>query len=102
MNPTDETWEMLGIKSKLAIITASVLILFGMGLTVAGFCVDPLGEISDTVMLVLGQCLLWSGSVYGVSIYMSSTKQGLTNYIIGKEQIFRQRLEEIEKNKLNE
>ena len=98
----DEKWEMLGAKSKMAIITASALVLFGMGMSIAGFCVSPIGEISSSVMMLFGQSLIWSGAIYGISIYLSSTKQGIVNYLFDKEEHFNERLEELEKNKQNE
>lgn len=37
---------------------------------VAGFCVPPVGEISDSVLWVLSQCLIYAGSILGVASYV--------------------------------
>jgi len=62
-------WLELGIKDKLAYIFASLALLFGLGITLAGFLVPPLGEVHDSVLWILGQTLVYSGSVVGISIH---------------------------------
>jgi hypothetical protein len=59
-------------KEKKDIVTfgaALFMLVFGVVLTTAGFIIDPAGEIDDSVLYVLGQCLIFSGSVLGVSSY---------------------------------
>lgn len=43
----------------------------GTLLSVAGFCVPPLGEISESVLWFFGQCLLYAGSILGVGAYVN-------------------------------
>ena len=63
-------------KEKLAIGTAITAFILGWCLTVAGFIVPPLGEIGDGVLWVLGQALLYSASVFGITGYFqTSTKR---------------------------
>lgn len=62
-------WLKLGIKDKLAYIFASAALIFGLGITLAGFLVPPLGEVHDSVLWILGQTLIYSGSVVGISIH---------------------------------
>lgn len=45
------------------------MLVFGVVLTTAGFITAPVGEIHDSVLYVLGQCLIFSGSVMGVGAY---------------------------------
>lgn len=59
-------------KTKFQVGSAIGMLVCGMGLTIAGFIVPPLGEISNSVLWVLGQCLIYAGSVFGVSVYMDS------------------------------
>jgi hypothetical protein len=44
----------------------------GWGLTIAGFCIPPIGEIADSVLWVLGQALIYTGSVLGLTQYFSA------------------------------
>ena len=59
-------------KNKWQVGTAAGMLTGGLGLTVAGFIVPPLGEISNSVLWVLGQCLIYAGSIFGVSTYMDN------------------------------
>ena len=56
-------------KESLAVISACVMLLFGITLTAIGFWLDPRGEISDSVLWVLGQSLIYGGSIFGVVAY---------------------------------
>lgn len=62
----------LTIKEIVTLSTAVFAILIGFGLTVAGFIVPPLGAISDSVLWVLGQSLVYAGSIFGISTHYSS------------------------------
>ena len=42
----------------------------GVALSVAGFCVPPVGEISDSVLWFFAQCLLYAGSIFSVTAYV--------------------------------
>ena len=46
------------------------MLMAGVGLATAGFIVPPTGEISDSVLLFFAQCLIYAGSIFGVSIYI--------------------------------
>ena len=45
------------------------MLIFGCSLTVAGFLVEPLGEVSASVLTVLGQCLIFAGGALGIANY---------------------------------
>ena len=40
----------------------------GVGLSIAGFCVSPVGEISESVLWFFAQCLIYAGSALGVDV----------------------------------
>lgn len=48
--------------------SAGWLLAFGCIITSAGFAVPPLGEVSETVLLVFGQCLFYAGAVLGIDV----------------------------------
>ena len=50
-------------------IAAIVAFLVGIGLTVAGFCVPPVGVISGSVLTATGEFLTFFGSVFGIGEY---------------------------------
>lgn len=49
-------------------VSAAAMLASGVGLTIAGFVVPPLGEVSDSVLLVLSQCLVYAGAALGVDV----------------------------------
>ena len=57
-------------KENLAVITACVILMFGIVLTATGFFVEPTGEVHDSVLWILGQSLIYAGSIFGVAAYM--------------------------------
>ena len=60
-------------KDTLAVITAIVMLVIGAGLCIAGFIVDPLGIIDNSVLWIMGQCLLYAGSIFGIGMYVKAT-----------------------------
>lgn len=48
------------------------MLAFGSGLSIAGFCVAPIGEISDSVLMVLAQCFIYAGSALGIDYYVKA------------------------------
>lgn len=65
-------WAKLDIKTKFAIVTAAVAFLAGWGLTIAGFITPPRGEVHDSILWILGQALIYTASVLGVGMYLTS------------------------------
>ena len=65
-----EKWRDLDIKNKIAFTTAVGAFLIGWGLTIAGFIVPPVGVVSDSVLWILGQALVYAASVFGVGMYV--------------------------------
>ncbi len=73
-------WSHLDVKTKIAYITAIVAFLVGWGLTIAGFIIGA-GVISDSVLWVLGQSLIYAASVFGVGMYVGSEVIGMKRSI---------------------
>lgn len=90
------TWLNLNIKEKIAIVTAIAAFIFGWGLSIAGFCLPPLGDVADSVLWILGQALIYSASVFGVTSYFNAEtvkmKRDISEHI---DRIERMRLENI-------
>lgn len=59
-------------RTAFQVYSAVGMLLAGVALSVAGFCVPPVGEISDSVLWFFAQCLIYAGSIFGVSIYVQS------------------------------
>ena len=75
-------------KQRAAYWTAIVAFLVGWGLTIAGFAVPPVGEISGSVLAVLGEGLVYAASVFGVTLYfnhqMARFKEDTRKYLEDK------------------
>lgn len=55
------------MKEKLSSVTCISAFVIGFGLCIAGFCVPPVGEVSGSVLWILGQSLLYCGAILGLS-----------------------------------
>lgn len=60
-------------------ISAVCMLISGVGLSVAGFIVSPLGEISDSVLWFAAQTMIYAGSVFGVSVYVNDKFRSITD-----------------------
>ena len=59
-------------KELIQLCTACLMLVFSIFLTTFGFFVAPTGIVHDSVLWVMGQCLLYSGAIFGVSTYTKS------------------------------
>ena len=59
-------------KKKTAYATAIVAFVLGWFLVVMGFFMPPEGEVADSVLWILGQSLIYTASVLGVTMYFNS------------------------------
>jgi len=59
-------------KDLIAMRTAGIVLIFGLILTGTGFFIEPIGEIHESVLWVLGQCLAYAGGIFGIGIYTKS------------------------------
>ena len=57
--------------NNMQIISALAMLAFGAGLSIAGFIVEPLGEVSNSVLLIFAQCLIYAGSALGIDSYVN-------------------------------
>lgn len=73
-------WSQLDIKTKVAYITAIIAFIIGWGLTISGFIIGA-GVISDSVLWVLGQALIYAASVFGVGMYVGNEVIGMKRSI---------------------
>jgi hypothetical protein len=71
-NIVENAYEKCTLKQKVAMLSGIVAFFLGWGLTIAGFCIPPIGEIADSVLWVLGQALIYTGSVLGLTQYFSA------------------------------
>lgn len=65
-------YEKCTLKQKVAMLSGIVAFILGWGLTIAGFCIPPIGEVADSVIWVLSQALIYTGSVLGLTQYFSA------------------------------
>ena len=59
-------------KDDIQVCSAIFMLISGVAMSVAGFIVPPLGEISNSVLYFCAQCLIYAGSIFGVGIYVRS------------------------------
>ena len=57
------------------------MLICGVALSVAGFIVPPLGEISNSVLWFAAQTMIYAGSIYGVSVYVNDKLNAITNQL---------------------
>lgn len=62
-------------RERAAYWTAIIAFIVGWGLTIAGFIVEPLGEVSGSVLAVLGEAMVYAASVFGVTLYFNHQMQ---------------------------
>ena len=77
MGVLKKKWSELDVRTKIAYITAIAAFILGWGMTIAGFCVPPIGEVTDSVLWILGQGLVYAASVFGVGMYTVGSIKGM-------------------------
>lgn len=60
-------------------LSAISMLFCGVALSVAGFIVPPVGEISDSVLWFAAQTMIYAGSVFGVSVYINEKFRSLAD-----------------------
>lgn len=48
------------------LVCAVVLICVGAGLLIAGFIVDPSGQIHSSVLVAFGEIMTFAGAIFGI------------------------------------
>ena len=62
----------MNTKQRIAYWTAIIALVCGWGLTIAGFIVPPRGEVSGSDLAVLGEAMVYTASVLGITLYFSN------------------------------
>ena len=65
-------------KEIIAWVLAGLSFVGGWGITIAGFCVEPKGEIHPTVIVIFGQAMVITGAIIGYNLNIKS--QGASLY----------------------
>lgn len=68
-------------KEVISYVFALVSLIGGFGLTIAGFIVDPTGQIHESVLFVLGQCLVFAASICGISMHIRRGMNEISNHV---------------------
>ena len=83
-------WKELSFKDKLSYILCIFSFIIGVILTIAGFIVNPLGDIDASVLTSLGLFLSFSGSIIGItqhySMELDKFKSSIINSINTKDE----------------
>lgn len=61
-----QTWSAVG------------LLASGFGLACAGFCVSPVGEISDSVLMYIAEAFTMAGTCFGIVAYVNGRLAKIT------------------------
>lgn len=59
-----------GTKEDIQILTAIGMLISGVLLCYLGFFRSGDGSIHESVLWYFAQCLIWAGSIFGISIYV--------------------------------
>lgn len=70
-------WKDLGIRERISYMTAILAFIIGFGLVIWGFCVPPIGDVSDSVLFVLGESLVYCSAVFSITTYLTSSARML-------------------------
>ena len=62
-------------KENITVYSAVAMLTFGCVLTTIAFFLDPMGEIHDSVLWVLGQCFVYAGSALGLAAYATRVRR---------------------------
>lgn len=62
-------------KQKAAFITAIISFVIGWGLTIWGFILPPKGDVSNSTLALLGEAMVYTASVFGVTLYFQNQMQ---------------------------
>jgi hypothetical protein len=72
-------------KENIQVYTAVGMLALGSALSIAGFIVPPTGDISDSVLWFFAQCLMYAGSIFGISIYVNSKFNNIIDRMNGRD-----------------
>lgn len=64
-------------KTDYYLATSASLLVAGVGFGIAGFCVPPVGEVADSVLILIAQCFIAGGSFVGIAPFRMPKSQSL-------------------------
>ena len=56
-------------KEETQLIVACLLVVLGAGLIIAGFIVEPVGIIDNSVLIAFGEIATFAGSLFGIDYH---------------------------------
>ncbi len=56
-------------KEEKQLIVACLLVVLGTGLLIAGFLVEPVGIIDNSVLVAFGEIATFAGSLFGIDYH---------------------------------
>ena len=62
----------------------NVQIVSAIAMLIGGFLVPPTGQIHESVLGVFAECLIYAGSIFGVTIYIQTKYAELRSYLDDK------------------
>ena len=71
-------------KENIQLLSAVAMLFGGFSLAVAGFIVPPTGQIHESVLGIFAECLIYAGSIFGVTIYIQTKYSELRSYLDNK------------------
>lgn len=74
-------WKSLSFKNKMSYILCISSFIVGVLLTIAGFLVNPLGEVDASILTSLGVFLTFSGSIIGIAQHYGAQLEGFKSEI---------------------
>ena len=77
----NNNWKSLSFKNKMSYVLCISSFIIGVALTVAGFLVNPLGEVHASILTSLGVFLTFSGSVIGIAQHYGAQLEGFKSEI---------------------
>lgn len=56
------------MKDNFRIFASAFLLIAGVGIATAGFFVPPLGEVSNSVLMLVAECFIVAGAFIGIDV----------------------------------
>ena len=81
----NNNWNSLSFKNKMSYVLCISSFIIGVSLTVAGFMVNPLGEVHASILTSLGVFLTFSGSIIGISQHYAIELEKFKSTILSME-----------------
>ena len=59
-------------QQQIQLIISCILVVVGIGLLIAGFCVVPVGIIHSSILVAFGEVLTFVGALFGIDYHYKS------------------------------